>query len=154
LILYRGLKRLDLENSVEWKGPRYIWLEQLFPLSPGARIHYGVPFGANAAQNPMPGAGPHARDEIQKEAWEKYRDIQDWISAGTSEWGFTVAADHQLVRLDQDLIRAEMIRGLRFTTAKIVHGEEVTSMNFPPPGRYVFKYSFSSGAGDRETARS
>ena len=154
LILYRGLKRLDLENTVEWKGPRFIRLEQLFPAPPGATIHYGVPFGANAAKNIMPGAGPRTRDEIQKEAWEKYREIQSWISAGTPEWSLTIAADHQLVRLDEDLIRAEMIRGLRFTSVKVVRADEVASLQYPPPGTYVFNYSLSSGRGDWRAIRS
>jgi len=105
-------------------------------------------------KNILPGTGPHAGDEIQREAWEKYRVIQDWVFAGTPEWGVTVAADHQLVKLEDGLIRANMIRGQRYTSVRIVRGDEITSFHYPVRGRYVFKYSLSSGAGDWKAFRS
>ena len=155
LILYQGLKRLDIENSLQWNEPRLIRIEQLFPIQPSnAEMHYGIPFGANSVNNIMPGSGPSAGDEINKEAWEKYRTIQDWVFAGTSEWGVTVATDHQLVKLENGLIHANMIRGQRYTSARIVRGDEITSIHFPPQGHYVFRYSLSSGPGDWKTFRS
>jgi alpha-mannosidase len=155
LILYHGLKRLDIENSLDWNEPRFIRIEQLFPIQqPGAEMYYGVPYGANSLKNILPGSGPRARDEIQREAWEKYRVIQGWVFAGTPEWGVTVAADHQLVRLEDGLIHANMIRGQRYTSAKIVRGDQLTSMHYPANGHYVFKYSLSSGAGDWKAVRS
>jgi alpha-mannosidase len=155
LVLYRNLKRLDITNSLDWKEPRYIRIEQLFPVQqPGAQMEYGVPFGANSFDNVMPGTGPHARDEIQREAWQKYRVIQGWVFAGTPEWGLTVAADHQLMRLESGLIQANMIRGQRYTSARINHGGELTSMRYPAKGHYVFRYSLSSGPGDWKSVRS
>ena len=117
-------------------------------------MEYGVPYGANSLDNVMPGTGPHARDEIQREAWQKYRVIQGWVFAGTPEWGVTVSADHQLMRLENGLIQANMIRGQRYTSARINRGGELTSMQYPAKGHYVFKYSFSSGPGDWRAARS
>ena len=114
---------------------------------------YGVPFGANAAENIMPKAGPHASDEIKPESWRQARHIHDWIHAGDSEWGLTLAADHQFVRIGDDLIRAEMVRGTRFTSVKVVRGSEVTSLFYPPPGTYVFRYSLSAGKGDWKSAK-
>ena len=32
LTLYRGLKKIDLENTVDWKPGRFIQIEQMFPL--------------------------------------------------------------------------------------------------------------------------
>src|SRR5262249_33518042 len=32
LTLYRGIRRLDIEDTVEWKEPRFVRLEQWFPL--------------------------------------------------------------------------------------------------------------------------
>ena len=155
LILYHGLKRLDLENSLDWKEQRLVSIEQLFGLEqPNAEVYYGVPFGANSRQNILPGSGPHAGDEIQKEAWETYRTIQDWVFAGNSDWGITLAADHQLVKLEDGLIRGNMIRGQRYTSVKVVRGDEVTSIHFPAPGHYVFRYSLSSGPGDWKVVRS
>lgn len=161
LILYQSLKRLDLENSLDWKEPRLIRIEQLFPVQQSnPELHYGVPFGVQSVNEIMPGAGPRLStktnlvDEINQEAWEKYRMIQGWIFAGNSEWGVTVAADHQLVKLENDLIHASMIRGQRYTSVKIVRGDEVTTIHFPPSGHYVFKYSLSSGPGGWQAARS
>jgi len=155
LILYRGLKRLDLENTLTWNGPRFVRLQQLFPLpQPGAQICYGVPFGATAADNLIPGSGPHLQDETKPESWRQSRQIQEWISAGTSDSGLTIATDHHLVKLEEGLIRAEMLRGARFTSVKVARGDEVTSLFYPPPGTYLFKYSLSSGRGDWKTAKS
>jgi alpha-mannosidase len=161
LILYSALKRLDIENSLDWQEQRLLRIQQQFSIpQPNAQVVYGVPFGANAAANIMPGSGPDTKfipsmtDEINKEAWEQYRVIQDWIFAGTSESGVTVAANHQLVRLSDGMIAANMIRGQRYTSVKIVSGEEVTSIRFPPNGHYVFNYSLTSGLGDWKTAHS
>ncbi|HVH71402.1 MAG TPA: glycoside hydrolase family 38 C-terminal domain-containing protein, partial [Candidatus Dormibacteraeota bacterium] len=121
LILYRGLKRLDIENSLDWKEPRFLRIEQQFPLGrTQIGAEYGIPFGANSVANIMPGSGPHAGDEIQQEAWKEYRTIQSWVFAGDNQWGLTLAADHQLMKLEDGLIHANMIRGQRYTSVKIV----------------------------------
>lgn len=156
LILYRGLKRLDIENSLDWKEPRFLRIEEQFPLGrTQIGMEYGIPFGANSVANLMPGSGPHAGDEIQQDAWKEYRTIQSWVFAGDNQWGLTLAADHQLVRLEDGLIHANMIRGQRYTSVKIVRdNNEVDSIHFPAPGQYVFKYSISSGAGDWKSLKS
>ncbi len=157
LTFYHGLKRLDIENSLDWKEQRLIRIQQQFPIAqPNAQVVYGVPFGANSAANLMPGSKPDTNltDEMNKAAWEQYRVIQDWIFAGTSEGGMTVAANHQLVRLSDGMIAANMIRGQRYTSVKIVRGDEVTSIHFPAQGHYVFNYLFTSGPGDWKAAHS
>lgn len=154
LTLYRDLARIDVENTIEWKKPRFVRLQQLFPLTQEKpSIHYGVPFGANASDNILPNSSPRARDEITKESWMRSRHIHDWIHAGIPEWGLTIAADHQLVRIDDGVIRAEMLRGTRYTSVKVVRGDEVTSLQYPPPGMYVFRYSLSSQRGDWKAAK-
>jgi alpha-mannosidase len=153
LTLYQGLKRLDIENTVTWQTPRFVRIQQVFPLAAGATIHYGVPFGANAAENLLPRSGPHASDEIPTESWRRSRHIHDWVHAGNADWGLTIAADCQQIRLDDDAIRAEMVRGTRFTSVKVARGEEVTSLHYPPPGTYVFRYALSSAPGDWKTAK-
>ncbi len=79
---------------------------------------------------------------------------RDRISAGTAEWGLTIATDHHLVKLEEGVIRAEMIRGARFTSVKVARGDEVSSLFYPPPGTYLFKYSLSSGRGDWRSVKS
>lgn len=154
LFLYKNIKRIDIENSIGWKQGRYIRIEQLFPYPDGSEIYYGVPFGISSENNLMPGAGPRARDEIQKEAWRKYREIQNWISASTGNWGFTVGMDHYLVRLENNMIRTQMLRGLRWTSGRITRGDTITTASYPPSGKYVFRYTFSSDSGNWETTNS
>lgn len=154
LILYAGVKRLEVENTVEWKTPRFLRVEQVFPLAQtNASLNYGVPFGQNSSDNIMPGTGPRAVDEIKHDSWKSSRLIHDWIHAGTAEWGLTLTSDHQQIRLGENSIRAQMVRGTRFTSVRVVRGDNVTSLNYPPPGTYVFRYSLSSAAGDWKAAK-
>lgn len=149
LTLYAGVKQLDVENTVEWKTPRFVRVEQLFPLAQtNPDLHYGIPFGQNSAGNIMPGTGPRAVDEIKPDSWKSSRLIHDWLHAGSGDWGISLATDHQQIRLGENLVRAEMVRGTKFTSVKVVRGDTVGSLNYPPPGTYVFRYSLSSGAGD------
>jgi alpha-mannosidase len=154
LILYSGLKRLDIQNTVDWKTQRFIRLQQWFPLSqPNPKLTYGIPFGANSSDNVLPNSGTHAADEIPMEDWRRSRHFHDWMRAGNDEWGLTIAADHQQMRFDDQLIRAEMLRGVKFTSVKVVRGEDVGSMAYPVPGRYVFRYSLSSSTGDWKSTK-
>jgi hypothetical protein len=74
LILYSGLKRIDLENTLDWHPTRFIKIEQLFPYQqPEAQIRYGIPFGSAAGNDIMPNAGPHFGDEIPREIWNQPR---------------------------------------------------------------------------------
>ena len=154
-ILYRDAKRVDLENTVEWRRPRFVRVQQLFPYAQAnAKIQYGIPYGALDSEEVMANAAPRMPDEITKESWLASRQIQDWIWAGASEWGLTIAADHQLIKLSPGVLRAEMLRGSRFSSVKVVRGEEVTSLLYPPPGTYHFRFSLSSARGDWKTAKS
>lgn len=129
-------------------------LEQLFPVAEAAPVfEYGVPFGANRSDNMMPNTGTHQQDEIPTEDWKSSRHIHDWIHAGAAGWGLTIATDHQQIRLAGNLVRAEMVRGTRFTSVKVVRGEEAGSPHYPPAGTYVFHYSLSSAAGDWKSAK-
>jgi len=154
LSLYQDLKRLDIENTVNWKSPRLFRLEQLFPVADTKPVfEYGVPFGANRADNMLPNTGTHQSDEITMEDWRAGRHIHDWIHAGAADWGLTIATDHQQIRLGENVVRAEMVRGTRFTSVKVVNGDDVSSPHYPPPGTYVFRYSLSSAAGEWKSAK-
>ena len=149
LTLYHDLKRLDIENAVEWRSPRLLRVEQLFPVAQEAPVFdYGVPFGENRADRILPNAGTHQSDEIPMDDWRRSRHIHDWIHAGGAEWGLTIATDHQQVRLDGPIVRAQMVRGTRFTSVKVVRGGEAMGQHYPPLGTYTFRYSLSSAAGD------
>jgi alpha-mannosidase len=160
LVLYHDLKRLDIQNTVSWKNGRFLRIQQLFPTTQSAVITYGVPFGANRSDNLMPTSGPRFQDEAPRENWLRERNIQDWIAAesptttgGSQPWTLGIAADHQEVTIDSGIIRAEMVRGARYTSTKVVHGDEIASMPYPPSGTYRFRYSLTSGSGDWKQLR-
>ena len=50
LTLYQGLKRVDVEDRVDWKPGRSMNIEQVFPLQqPNMEVRNGTPFGSVAA---------------------------------------------------------------------------------------------------------
>ncbi len=154
LTLYQGFKRIDLENVVEWSQGRFMKLEQLVPYEhPGAELRYGIPFGSAAATDVMPGTGPQFGDEVPREVWKQWRQIQDWVFAGTDEWGLTLTADRQLITLADGVLRAGMLRS-SFSPVSIVRDDKPFLRQFPPAGRYVFRYSLSSGKGNWAAAKS
>ncbi len=154
LTLYRELKRLDIENRVVWKEPRLVRLVQTMPTGrPAMSLHYGVPFGASGTEDILPNSGTHLPDEITNEAWKRVRHVQDWFHAGAEDGGLTVATDHPLISFDGSTIRAEMIRGARFSSTRIVRDGQVFSHHYPPSDTYVFRYSLSSGKGNWRDAK-
>jgi alpha-mannosidase len=155
LTLYQGLKKVDLEDRVDWKPGRSMNIEQVFPLQqPDVEVRNGTPFGSAAATDMMPNAGPRSSDEIPRDIWKQWRQIQDWVFAGTKEWGFTVSADHQFLTVGDSAIRAGMLRGTRFSPINVVRGGRPFQNLWPPADKYVFHYSFTSGKGDWAAARS
>src|SRR5271157_493164 len=155
LTLYQGLKRVDVENRVDWKPGRSMNIEQVFPLpQANMEVRNGTPFGSVAATDMMPNAGPRNGDEVPKDVWKRWRQIQDWVFAGAGEWGFTVSADHQFLTVGDSAIRAGMLRGTRFSPVNVVRGGRPFQNLSPPADAYVFRYSFTSGKGDWAAARS
>jgi alpha-mannosidase len=155
LRLYQGLKRVDLEDRVDWKPGRSMNIEQIFPLpEPNMEVRNGTPFGSEAATDMMPNAGPRNSDEVPKDIWKRWRQIQDWVFAGNSKWGFTLSADHQFLTVGDRAIRAGMLRGTRFSPVNNVRGGRPLQNLSPPAGTYVFDYSLTSSEGDWGAARS
>jgi alpha-mannosidase len=155
VILYRGIKKIDLENTIDWKPGRTMNIKQVFPiLQRGVEVRAGIPYGTVAASGIMPKAGPSGGDEVTPEIWKGWRQIQDWVFAGTREWGFTVSADHNLIEVSDEAINADMVRGTRFSPATTVRGGQQRLDERPPAGTYVFRYSFTSGRGDWAAAKS
>jgi alpha-mannosidase len=155
LTLYQGVKRVDLEDRVEWKPGRSMNIEQVFPLpKPHTEVRSGTPFGSVAASEMMPNAGPRNGDEVPRDTWKRWRQIQDWVYGGTGEWGFTLSADHQFLTVDDGALRAGMVRGTRFSPVNVVRSGRPFENVSPPADTYVFHYSFTSGKGDWAAAKS
>jgi len=154
VFLYDGIKRVDLESTVDWREGSLMKLEQLFPCEQNnARICYGIPFGSAALDNIMPNTGPGKGDEIATEKWRKWRQIQDWIFVDHGDWGLHIAADRQSLTLDDGVIRVGMMRGT-YCTQDLTRGKRTVLGRVPVPGTYIFRYSLCSGWGTWTTARS
>jgi alpha-mannosidase len=155
MALYRGWKRIDLENTVDWKPGRFLKIEQVFPFEQApAEVRNGIPFGSAAEADQMSNAGPHFGDEVPREIWKGWRQIQDWIFAGSREWGVTISADHQQFTVTNTAIRAGMLLGTRYNPLNIVRAGRTVLLQQPPAGTYVYRYSFGSGKGDWAAAKS
>lgn len=153
--LYRALKKIDFENTVDWRTGRFLKIEQHFPYAhPNAQIRYGIPFGSASAADVLPNSGPHFSDEVSRDIWKQWWQIQDWVFAGNSDWGLTISADRQLITLADGAIRVGMLRGTRFNPVNIVRGGKTYLHQQPPAGTYVFRYSLTSGKGDWAAGRS
>jgi alpha-mannosidase len=156
ITVYKDLKRIDLENTMEWKPGRSMNIEQVFPVQQAnVEIRNGVPFGTVSGTEIMTNAGPHWEDEVAPDIWKKWRQIQDWVFAGTTEWGFTLSADHQLIEVDPTYVRSDMLRGTRFTpmTTVLSDGKQALDAR-PAAGTYTFRYSLTSGNGNWAATKS
>ena len=146
--IYRGLKRIDFENTIDWHPGHFMKIEQVFPLQDQtSEIRSGIPFGSAASSDIMPGSGPHFRDEVPHDIWTGWRQIQDWISAGNNDATVTISADHQFFNVSGTSVRGDMLRGTRFNPVRVVRDGKDVLVQQPPAGTYVFHYSFSSGKG-------
>lgn len=155
LTMYKDVARIDLEDTVHWTPGRAMEIQQVFPTDmPDAEVRNGVPFGSVSAKEMMPGAGPRSHDEVPKELWEKWRQIQYWIAASTPDWNVTISADHQLFTVDKDAIRGDLIRGTTFNQLRTYQDGKPVPVKQPTPGDYVFRYSISSGTGNWAHAQS
>jgi len=144
-----------VENTIDWKPGRSMNIEQVFPiLQRDAEVRNGIPFGTVAAPDIMAKAGPSNGDEVSPGIWKGWRQIQDWVFAGTKEWGFTVSADHNLIEVGDTAIRADMIRGTIFSPVTTFENGHAIPDARPLADRYVFRYSFTSGKGDWSAAKS
>jgi alpha-mannosidase len=155
LTLYRGLKKIDLENTIDWKPGRSMNIEQIFPiLQQSAEVTNGIPYGTTSSGDMMAKAGPHGDDEVAPDIWKGWRQIQDWVFAGNRDWGFTVSADHNLIEISNTAVRGDMLRGTRFSPVTVTKNGQPVLDTRPPAGTYVFRYSLTSGKGNWSTSKS
>ena len=111
LLLYRGVKKIDLENTVDWKQNRFMKIEQLFPYDdPQAQIAMAFPSAPRRAPISFPIRGRISGTRFPGRTGRVAPDSRlDF--AGTAQGGVTIAADRQLIILGEGVIRAGMLRG-------------------------------------------
>lgn len=154
LTLWAGLKRVDLENNVDWKQNKFLQLEQLFYYpETNAEVRYGIPFGSAASTDLFPKCGPRAGDEVPYDEWKTWRQIQDWVFVGAGGEWLTVSADRQFITLGNGVLRFGMLRGA-YSSLGVTRGGKPHLVQVPPVGKYVFRYALASGKGSWAFAKS
>jgi len=134
--LYKKIRRIDLNTTIDWKKKRKIGLFdrslesspelslvlQEFPIKAAKpSVTYGVPYGFNKPENVMPGSGPSSKDVWEigfKKGWRKFREIQKWIDVSGEEYGVTIATDRVSFKLEPPTITACLVQWPDSCTSK------------------------------------
>ncbi len=142
ITLYRDYPEIRLENEIEWKGPRWVRLQQLFPyVGQGETVRYGVPYGQVTFPGNIPAAQGKLEDEIPLAERDKLRLCRHWIDVGNESTGLTIACDHRMWELDGTLLRSYMVRGISHSfVVKRQEDDTMETIARPPEGRYHFTY--------------
>ena len=151
--LYAEDPVVDIRNEIDWKGPRFVRVEQVFGMASDEKglIQYGTPFGKNTYPCTMYQPDGVFDDELNKEnpAWQM-RLVQDWVSFSDRRKRVTVAADHRLWTFRENQLSNCMIRGIGWTSGGVCLNDDFTEtpIRRPPDGKYVFRFRISSGPAD------
>lgn len=79
VVLYNGLKRIDITTSIEWRGEAGVILAMLFPLPfKSDEIHVNTPFYVHRMGDEAEGFWKTPGFPVQP----KLRGVQNWFSAG------------------------------------------------------------------------
>ncbi len=141
---------IDIEDSIDWQGGKYVRIEQAFPFAGTEKpvIRYGVPFGAVTYPETIYDHGLDfaklATPERSKsdDAITRIRLASKWISINDTNGGVTIAADHRMWELDGSTLRNCILRGIGCTSGGlIVHDDgSKEGVHRPPPGTYVGRF--------------
>ena len=110
------LPRLDVRCSIDWPGNKYLRIQAYLNL-PGRReesVFTGVPFGANAFDNIIPGSGPWMGDEVTPDTWARTREAQDWflMAQADADFAVAVATERKLIEFFDDGCAINFISGM------------------------------------------
>jgi len=122
VVLYRGLRRLDLTTVIDWRFDNWGRIEQRFGMNiKDPRVEYGVPFGACGFSDLLPGSGPSHRDECSENTWRSTREMNNWVDVSGDSWGVTLASSHRHFRLQGSALEKCLVRGGRMNGADDPH---------------------------------
>lgn len=140
--LYHDFAEIQLENEIDWQGPRWMRLQQLFPyVGLGAEVRYGVPFGQVTYPGNIQVSQGQLEDEIPPADRDKLRLCRHWVDVGDDSTGLTIASDHRMWELEGTLLRAYMVRGISHSfVVKRGEDDRLETIARPPAGKYRFRY--------------
>ncbi len=149
LTLSADSPELEVEITIEWRGSRYVRLEQAFPFASAEKtqIRYGVPFGMVRFPESVYQQDGCVVEEIIREdpAWN-IRLVRDWVDISDSLGGVTIAADHRMWTFQDNTLRNCMLRGIGWTSGGVCLQEDGTQtpVQRPPAGTYHFRFRIQS----------
>lgn len=144
---------VDIENTIDWRGGRYVRIEQTFPFSSpeAAEIRYGIPFGMMRFPETVYRKDGQVAEEVRREdpAWN-IRLVRDWVDLSDRLGGITIAADHRMWTFQENTARNCMLRGIGWTSGGVRLLEDGTqeAVQRPPVGSYTFRYRIQPHSGD------
>lgn len=153
ITLYADEPVVDIRNEIDWKGPRFVRIEQAFHFASDekGKIQYGIPFGKNEYPFTMYQPDGILNDELNKDdpTWQM-RLVQDWVNFADSRKNVTIASDHRLWTFNNNKFSNCMIRGIGWTSGGVNLNDDFTETpnQRPPDGKYVFNFRISAGTAD------
>ncbi|PAW80123.1 MAG: hypothetical protein B9S32_01970 [Verrucomicrobia bacterium Tous-C9LFEB] len=143
ITLYHDYPEIQLENEIDWQGPRWMRLQQLFPyVGQGETVRYGVPYGQVTYPGTIPVSQGKLEDEIPLAERDKLRLCRHWVDVGNESTGLTIACDHRMWELEGKLLRSYMIRGISHSFVVKRHEDDtLEAIARPPAGKYRFVYT-------------
>jgi len=142
LTLFPDAAEIHVANEIDWKGPRWVRMQQVFPYAgAGSMIRYGVPYGQVTYPERMSGTLGKLGDEIAPEYRDKLRLCRHWVDIGDDSSGITIGCDHRMWEFGGAEMRSYMIRGNGYCFA-VKRNQDGSLENFhrPPEGTYTFRY--------------
>lgn len=93
--LYGALDRVDVDLRLEWRDPKPVRVQMVFPVAGGA-IRYGTPYG-------------HQRLEGNPDEGDSRRVCQGWVAVDGPDSGFVLASDRKAFQFGAGEVRGEVL---------------------------------------------
>ncbi|MDE2888657.1 MAG: glycosyl hydrolase-related protein [Gemmatimonadota bacterium] len=93
--LYGALDRVDVDLRLEWRDPKPVRVQMVFPVA-GGTIRYGTPYG-------------HQRLESNPDEGDFRRICQGWVAVDGPDNGFVLASDRKAFQFGAGEVRGEVL---------------------------------------------
>jgi len=93
--LYGALDRVDVDLRLEWRDPKPVRVQMVFPVA-GGTIRYGTPYG-------------HQKLESNPDEGDFRRICQGWVAVDGPDVGFVLASDRKAFQFGAGEVRGEVL---------------------------------------------
>jgi len=150
ITIYHNLKKIDFEYYIpDWPGEHNRQLRVAFPLNTkDSQVTYDVPVGIVSVGkdelNVSPGGWAWGGTYRQMPAEINPREIENFISANSSDFGFTMSTNLAVadwIDPTREAVNYPVLQGILLSSHKSCHGE---GNWYQQKGNHHFKFSISS----------